>query len=195
MTCSTGCLRPYGVLDRRVQLWFWSTFTGGLSPDSYDRKMRASLSARKARPRRSMRRGLSLTGWRIGRGRNEVKATAVEPPGGGPQTTALRKYARRRFLCGSSSRSDRAESSAFFETTDVENYNGILRERLSRLVRKTKCFGKKKSRLENALHLFQFYWNFMKPIKENLTPAIMEGQATKIWTWGNFLHTKLRYIN
>jgi len=80
------------------------------------------------------------------------------------------------------------------ETTDVENYNGILRERLSRLVRKTKCFGKRKSRLENALHLFQFYWNFMHPFKKNLTPAIMEGQATKIWTWGNLLHTKLKYL-
>lgn len=80
------------------------------------------------------------------------------------------------------------------ETTDVENYNGILRERISRLVRKTKCFGKRKSRLENALHVFQFYWNFMKPIKEKLTPAIMERQATKIWTWGNFLHTKLKYL-
>ena len=28
------------------------------------------------------------------------------------------------------------------ETTDVENFNGILRERLGRLVRKTKCFAK-----------------------------------------------------
>ena len=79
------------------------------------------------------------------------------------------------------------------ETTDVENFNGILRERLSRLVRKTKCFGKRKSRLENALHLFQFYWNFMHPIKKNLTPAMLESQSTKIWTWGNFLHAKLRY--
>mgnify|MGYP001608977993 CR=1 FL=1 len=80
------------------------------------------------------------------------------------------------------------------ETTDVENYNGILRERLSRLVRKTKCFGKKKCRLENALHLFQFYWNFMKPIHKKLTPAIIEEQATKIWTWGNFLNAKLKYL-
>ena len=81
------------------------------------------------------------------------------------------------------------------ETTDVENYNGILRGRLSRLVRKTKGFSKRVSRLENALHLFQFYWNFINPLKKNLTPAMMEGQATKIWTWGNFLHAKLRYSN
>ena len=79
------------------------------------------------------------------------------------------------------------------ETTNVENYNGILRERLSRLVRKTKCFGKRKSRLENALHLFQFYWNFIHPINGKLTPAILEKQATKTWTWGNFLHAKLGY--
>ena len=33
------------------------------------------------------------------------------------------------------------------ETTDVENFNGILRERVGRLVRKTKCFAKLKRRL------------------------------------------------
>ncbi len=81
------------------------------------------------------------------------------------------------------------------ETVYVENFNGILRERLSRIVRKTKCHGKRKYRLENAMHLFQFYWNFMHPIHKKLTPAIIEGQATKIWTWGNFLHAKLRYSN
>ncbi len=81
------------------------------------------------------------------------------------------------------------------ETVYVENYNGILRERLSRLVRKTKCIGKRKYRLENALYLFQFYWNFIKPIRKKLTPAILEGQTTKVWTWGNFLHAKLRYSN
>lgn len=81
------------------------------------------------------------------------------------------------------------------ETTNVENFNGILRGRLSRLVRKTKGIGKKKSKLENALHLFQFYWNFMHPLNKNLTPAIMESQATKIWTWGNLLHAKLSYIS
>ena len=81
------------------------------------------------------------------------------------------------------------------ETTYVENYNGILRERLSRLVRKTKCHAKRKRRLENALHLFQFYWNFIHLIHQKQTPAMMEGKATKIWTWGAFLHAKLRYLN
>ena len=43
------------------------------------------------------------------------------------------------------------------ETTDIENFNGILRERIGRLVRETKCFSKYKRRLEYALELFQFY--------------------------------------
>jgi len=47
------------------------------------------------------------------------------------------------------------------ETTDVENFNGILRERIGRLVRKTKCFSKCKTRLECAIQLFQFYWDFV----------------------------------
>lgn len=81
------------------------------------------------------------------------------------------------------------------DTIYVENYNGILRGRVSRLVRKTKGMGKRVSRVENALWLFQFYWNFIKPIHGKLTPALMEKQATKIWTWGNFLHSKLRYSN
>jgi hypothetical protein len=79
------------------------------------------------------------------------------------------------------------------ETTDVENFNGIIRERVGRFVRRTKCYGKKIECLGNALSVFQFYWNFMHPIKGKLTPAILEGQATKVWTWGNFLHAKIRY--
>lgn len=80
------------------------------------------------------------------------------------------------------------------ETTDIENFNGIIRERVGRFVRRTKCYGKKVDCVSNALSVFQFYWNFMKPIKEKLTPAILENQATKIWTWGNFLHAKLKYL-
>ena len=42
------------------------------------------------------------------------------------------------------------------ETTDVENFNGVLRERLG-LVRETKGFAKTKRRLVCAVVLFQFY--------------------------------------
>jgi hypothetical protein len=44
------------------------------------------------------------------------------------------------------------------ETTDVENFNGILRERLGRLVRRTKCFAKVERRLVCSIKLFWFYW-------------------------------------
>ncbi len=73
------------------------------------------------------------------------------------------------------------------ETTDVENSNGILRERIGRLVRKTKCFSKTKQRYEAALHLFQFYWNFMNNFKRGKTPAMLEGLTDKPWTWDDFL--------
>lgn len=74
-----------------------------------------------------------------------------------------------------------------------ECFNGILREHLSRLVRKSKCHSKDKYALEDALWVFQFYWNFMHELHKKVTPAIMEKQASKVWTWGNFLHTKLSY--
>ena len=55
--------------------------------------------------------GQPPSGWRIGRGRNEVEAASVEPPRGGPQQMTRQKH-KGRFLGGSSLRSDRAESSA-----------------------------------------------------------------------------------
>lgn len=78
-------------------------------------------------------------------------------------------------------------------TNNVECFNTILRNRMSRLVRKSQCHSKRKYALENALYLFQFHWNFMHQIKKDQTPAILEKQATKIWTWGNFLHATLSY--
>lgn len=93
----------------------------------------------------------------------------------------------RRFVYGHPSRED-------IETTDVENFNGILRERIGRIVRKTKCYAKNIDSLSNAVGLFQFYWNFMHKLREKLTPAIAEGVAAKIWTWGNLLHYKIKVL-
>ena len=73
------------------------------------------------------------------------------------------------------------------ETTDIENFNGILRERVGRLVRKTKCHSKKKQSLVNALELFQFHWNFMDPLCDKKTPAMFELLADDIWSWDDFL--------
>lgn len=82
------------------------------------------------------------------------------------------------------------------DTTNVECLNTQLRNRLSRLVRKTQCHSKNKYRLNDAIELFKFYWNFMHCCNgKNVTPAMEEGIATKIWTWGNFLHMKLTDTN
>ena len=81
------------------------------------------------------------------------------------------------------------------ETTDVENYNGIFRERLGRLVRKTKCFSKKKSKLGNAIDLFQFYWNFINNLQGRGSPAMLEGFEDHVWTWHEFFHYHISLLN
>lgn len=81
------------------------------------------------------------------------------------------------------------------ETVNVENFNSILRERVGRLVRKTKCFSKKKLRLVCAIDLFMFYWNFMSELKRGLTPAIMEECATCIWSWHDFYYSAITHLN
>jgi len=81
------------------------------------------------------------------------------------------------------------------DTTDVENYNGIIRERIGRMVRKTKCYSKRKSRLEKAFQLFQFYWNFMSNIRRRVTPAMLEGLSKMPWTWNRFFYFRLSHLN
>jgi hypothetical protein len=57
------------------------------------------------------------------------------------------------------------------ETTDVENFNGILRERLGRVVRKTKCFAKVERSLVCLIEFFRFYWNFIKEFERGKSPG------------------------
>lgn len=80
------------------------------------------------------------------------------------------------------------------ETVNVENFNSILRERIGRLVRKSKCFSKKKRLLGCALRLFQFYWDFISQIKRGVTPGMMEGCAAHVWTWHEFYYWKLNHL-
>jgi hypothetical protein len=77
------------------------------------------------------------------------------------------------------------------ETVNVENFNSILRERVGRLVRKTKCFSKKKSRLRCALSVFQFYWDFISEIKRGITPAMIEKCSKHVWTWHEFYYSNV----
>jgi hypothetical protein len=81
------------------------------------------------------------------------------------------------------------------ETTDIENYNGILRERVGRLVRKTKCFSKYKRRLECSIQLFQFYWNFINNFKRGTSTAMLEGLTDHLWTWHDFFYHRLTISN
>lgn len=80
------------------------------------------------------------------------------------------------------------------DTNMVECFNTILRARLSRLVRKTQGIAKNSFSLEDALYVFQFYWNFIHLQPNKLTPAMMECMTNKQWTWGMFLHVKLTII-
>ena len=54
------------------------------------------------------------------------------------------------------------------ETTYVECHNSCFRGRLSRLIRKTKCFSKSVKQLDNHIALFQFFWNFVHTLPRKL---------------------------
>ena len=76
-------------------------------------------------------------------------------------------------------------------TTGIENFNGILRERNGRLVRKSKCFSKRRWRLECSVQLFQFYWNFINEFKRRTSPAMLEGLTDHLWIWHEFFYFSL----
>jgi len=85
----------------------------------------------------------------------------------------------RRVVFGSPSLED-------IDTTDIENFNGILRERVGRLVRRTKCISKREQMLSSAIELIQFHWNFMDPLPGKDTPAMLEGLTDHQWSWDEF---------
>lgn len=68
------------------------------------------------------------------------------------------------------------------DTVNIESYNSILRERIGCLVRRTKCFSKKRSMFENHLDIFQAYNNTMKEYG-NKTPCMKEGLTDKKLKW------------
>lgn len=68
------------------------------------------------------------------------------------------------------------------DTVNIESYNSILRERIGCLVRRTKCFSKKRSMFENHLDIFQAYNNTMKEY-DNKTPCMKEGLIDKKLKW------------
>lgn len=81
------------------------------------------------------------------------------------------------------------------ETTNIENFNGICRERCGRIVRKTKCFSKRRSFLKSAMTVLHFHWNFINNYQRISTPAMLEGLTNHPWTWEHFFYHRLTIIN
>ena len=71
------------------------------------------------------------------------------------------------------------------DTVNIESYNSVLRGCISRLVRRTKCFSKKRSTYEKHLDIFQAYNNLIKTRNERLTPCMKEGLTTRKWHWND----------
>lgn len=69
------------------------------------------------------------------------------------------------------------------DTVNIESYNSVLRGCIGRLVRRTKCFSKKRSRFEWHLDIFQAYNNTIKPDENWQTPCMKEGLLGKKWCW------------
>jgi hypothetical protein len=81
------------------------------------------------------------------------------------------------------------------DTTDVENLNSIIRERLGRFVRRTKCFSKIPQKPACSVSLFQFYWDFINNTVRGKSPGVAEGLTDHLWTWQEFLHKTLTIVN
>lgn len=79
------------------------------------------------------------------------------------------------------------------DTNANECFNSVLRGKLARLLRRSKLHSKERYSLTRVLPVFQFHWNFMHESEKKVTPAILERQTNKVWTWGNLLHAKLSF--
>lgn len=68
-------------------------------------------------------------------------------------------------------------------TNRIETQNGQIRQHVSKLTRKTRCFAKKKSKLIEHLTLYFFYYNFIKKHRTLKTcPAVKAGLITSPMT-------------
>ena len=76
-------------------------------------------------------------------------------------------------------------SYADIDTVNIESYNSTLRGCISRLVRRTKCFSKERSRYEKHLDIFQAYNNTIKEKNNGQTPCMLEGLTSKKWYWND----------
>jgi hypothetical protein len=80
------------------------------------------------------------------------------------------------------------------ETTAIESYNAVLRNSISRLIRRSKCYSKKRYMLDLCLEFNQTYNNFIK-LYGKQTPAMKEGISDKQWDWNDIFYARLTFIN
>jgi hypothetical protein len=80
------------------------------------------------------------------------------------------------------------------ETTCIESYNFVLRNSISRLVRRTKSFSKKQCMLDLNLEFIQTYNNFVK-LYGRETPAMKEGLIDRKLDWNDIFCAKLTFLN
>lgn len=65
-------------------------------------------------------------------------------------------------------------------TNRIESQNGLVRQHVSRLTRRTRCISKKVERLEEHLTLYFFYYNFVKKHKTlKSCPGVASGLVTR----------------
>lgn len=76
---------------------------------------------------------------------------------------------------------------------NVDGFCSALRERIKCSVRRAKTFAKKRSTIGELLAIYQAYHNLIKVDAEK-TPCMLEGIASKVWSWGDLFHQRLPYV-
>ncbi len=73
-------------------------------------------------------------------------------------------------------------------TNRIEAHNGNIRQHVSRLTRRTRCFSKKEEGLRQHLTLFFFYYNYMKIHKSTkAAPAVTAGIISRAFTFDELM--------
>jgi IS1 family transposase len=120
----------------------------------------------------------------------------------GVRLTQVVKHRRGRRLVGVEVRPTIGTPAAQPHTVHVERLNGVLRDRLGCLTRKTHAFAKRAATWDAAVTLLLFEHNWLRPhpaLRQPLpepigprryhqrTPAMLLGLADRPWSWRDFL--------
>lgn len=75
----------------------------------------------------------------------------------------------------------------------IDGHCAKLRERVSRFVRETKAYSKKRRVLRELLDIHQANHNLIEVKSKGKTPAMIEGLVKEKWSWNKLLHTRLPF--